>query len=156
MIQEPYRQALKGSLIVGFGLLGAFDGIIFHQLLQWHSVVMVPDRRLQIASDGIFHALTTVALVWGAVILWRSRELELAEGKATRLLWGGILMGGGAFNLIEGIINHHLLQIHHVKQGDPHELMYDLLFLASGALLLWLGWRMARPVMDEAVAVSQK
>lgn len=127
-----------GSFILGIGLLGAVDGIVFHQLLQWHSVYMYTHRHGQIISDGLFHALTIVALVVGAVLLWRAGHPKDIE-KGNRLLLGGILMGGGIFNLVEGIISHHILQIHHVKQGDPHELAYDLAFLASGAILLFIG-----------------
>lgn len=128
----------KGSFILGFGLLGAIDGIIFHQLLQWHSVYMHTDHQGQIFSDGLFHSLTVVALVVGAVLLWLAGHPSNVE-KGSRLLIGGILIGGGIFNLVEGIIDHHILQIHHVKQGDPNELFYDLAFLASGLILLSIG-----------------
>jgi uncharacterized membrane protein len=40
---------------------------------------------------------------------------------------------------VEGIINHHILQIHRVKPGDPNALAYDLGFLAVGLLLLIIG-----------------
>jgi uncharacterized membrane protein len=133
----------KGSFILGFGLLGAVDGIVFHQLLQWHSVYMHTDHHGRILSDGLFHSLTVIALVLGAVLLWMAGQPdELDRGR--RLLIAGILLGGGAFNLIEGIVNHHLLQIHHVKQGDPNELLYDLGFLASGAVLLLVGIMLRR------------
>lgn len=128
-----------GSFIFGFGFLGALDGIIFHQLLQWHSVYMATDRTGQIMSDGIFHFAVTITLIIGGVLLWLAgNPSNLSKG--VRLLVGWFLIGGGVFNLVEGIINHHLLQIHRVKPGDPNALAYDLAFLASGLLLFIIGY----------------
>ena len=52
---------------------------------------------------------------------------------------GSILIGFGSFNLVEGIIDHHLLQIHHVKAG-ANQLAWDLSFLGLGVLLVVGGW----------------
>ncbi|RXT15475.1 DUF2243 domain-containing protein [Ammoniphilus sp. CFH 90114] len=127
-----------GSFILGFGFLGALDGIIFHQLLQWHSVIMETDRQGQIVSDGVFHFAVTIALVAGGVLLWLG-DNPTDHARGIKLVIGGFLIGGGTFNLVEGIINHHILQIHRVKPGDPHALAYDLAFLASGILLILIG-----------------
>ncbi|MCM3123633.1 MULTISPECIES: DUF2243 domain-containing protein [Bacillaceae] len=127
-----------GSFILGFGFMGAMDGIIFHQLLQWHSVVTDTTRPGQIASDGIFHFGVTVALVIGGILLWLAgRPSEVSRG-VNRLV-GGFLTGAGIFNLVEGLINHHLLKIHRVKPGDPNALFYDISFLALGLLLVIAG-----------------
>ena len=131
-------KGITGSFVIGFGFLGALDGIIFHQLLQWHSVVMDTNRSGQIISDGIFHFAVTIALVVGGVLLWLAgKPTDLAKGVS--LLIGGILIGGGAFNLIEGITNHHILQIHRVKPGDPNAIIYDLSFLVLGVILIIIG-----------------
>ncbi|WP_077211029.1 DUF2243 domain-containing protein [Bacillus dakarensis] len=128
----------SGSFLMGFGFLGALDGIIFHQILQWHSVFMATDRPGQIVSDGLFHLAVTITLVLGGILLWTAgNPANLSKG--VRLLIGGFLIGGGTFNLVEGIINHHLLQIHRVKPGDPNALAFDLAFLAFGALLVITG-----------------
>ena len=52
---------------------------------------------------------------------------------------GWMLVGWGLFNLVEGVIDHHILQIHHVRAG-PNELAWDIAFLAFGAVLLMGGW----------------
>lgn len=44
------------------------------------------------------------------------------------------------FNFFEGIINHHILQIHHVRPGSPDELLYDIGFDVFGLLMIILGW----------------
>ncbi|MCM3664497.1 DUF2243 domain-containing protein [Mesobacillus subterraneus] len=127
-----------GSFVLGLGFMGAMDGIIFHQLLQWHSVIMQTDRPGQIVSDGVFHFGVTIALIIGGVLLWLAgRPTDISRG--LRRLIGGFLTGAGIFNLLEGIVNHHLLQIHRVKPGDPNALMYDLAFLAIGLLLVIIG-----------------
>ncbi|MBT2663733.1 DUF2243 domain-containing protein [Bacillus sp. ISL-45] len=138
-----------GSFTLGFGFMGAMDGIIFHQLLRWHSVVMETSRPGQIFSDGVFHIGVTVALVIGGILLWLAgRPSEISRG-VSRLV-GGFLTGAGIFNLVEGVVNHHLLQIHRVKPGDPNALMYDLGFLAMGLLLVIIGeaLRRKRPASD--------
>ncbi|MFS0863943.1 DUF2243 domain-containing protein [Fredinandcohnia sp. 179-A 10B2 NHS] len=142
-----------GSFIFGFGFLGALDGIIFHQLLQWHSVYMATDRPGQIISDGLFHLAVTITLVLGGLLLWfAGNPSNLSKG--IRLLVGWFLIGGGAFNLIEGIINHHLLQIHRVKPGDPNALAYDLAFLASGVILLLIGYLLRRNKNEHNAVLS--
>jgi uncharacterized membrane protein len=123
--------------------MGAMDGIVFHQLLQWHSVVMQTNRAGQILSDGLFHLAVTITLVVGGILLWLAgNPADLSRG--IRSLVGGFLIGCGIFNLVEGVINHHLLQIHRVKPGDPHALVYDLSFLALGGLLLLIGLMIKR------------
>lgn len=52
---------------------------------------------------------------------------------------GAILMGWGFFNVVEGLVNHHLLGIHHVRAGE-NQLGWDLAFLAWGAAMLLSGW----------------
>ena len=132
-----------GSFILGFGFIGALDGIIFHQILQWHSVIMAVDRPTQIASDGFFHLAVTITLVVGGILLWVAGNPTTIT-KGTRLVIGGFLIGGGIFNMIEGIINHHVLQIHRVKPGDPNALVFDLAFLTSGLLLFLIGYFIKR------------
>jgi uncharacterized membrane protein len=52
-----------------------------------------------------------------------------------------LLAGWGVFNLVEGIIDHQILGIHHVREGNQgYELAWDLAFLAFGAILLIVGW----------------
>jgi len=144
---DPRQRVFWGSFILGFGLLGALDGIVFHQLLQWHSVNMHTDRHGQIISDGFFHIFTLLSLLWGVSLLWTAEKPRAAN----RILWSGLLMGGGSFQLVEGIVNHHLLELHHVKPGDPHQLLYDLLFLAAGGVLLLAGMVCGKELEKEEV-----
>jgi uncharacterized membrane protein len=129
------------------GLGGFFDGIVLHQILQWHhmvSAVYPPDEvgRLQLNTlgDGLFHAATYLFVVIGLILLWRhaSRRHLVWSGK---LLSGTFLLGFGAFNVVEGVIDHQLLGIHHVNETVPREqwIYWDLGFLLWGAVMLLVG-----------------
>lgn len=137
------RLLVIGSFILGFGFVGAMDGVIFHQLLQWHSVIMETDRHGQILSDGLFHFAVTVTLVVGGILLWLAGN-PTDHSRGIRMLAGGFLLGGGVFNVVEGVINHHILQIHRVKPGDPNALAYDLIFLGIGIILIIVGQMLKR------------
>jgi uncharacterized membrane protein len=49
-----------------------------------------------------------------------------------------MLLGWGIFNLVEGAIDHYLLNIHHVVERLGLS-KYDHLFLASGAIFIIMG-----------------
>jgi uncharacterized membrane protein len=140
------RLASAGALI-GIGLGAFFDGIVFHQLLQWHNMLSGPvppttvdNLRINIFWDGMFHAFAWIVLVCGLSLLWTTARRG-GPDLQTRALVGAVVFGWGLFNLIEGTVNHHILEVHHVVHGD-HQLFADLAFLASGAALfafgLWL------------------
>ncbi|NJP37093.1 DUF2243 domain-containing protein [Alkalicoccus luteus] len=134
-----------GSFLLGFGFLGALDGIVFHQLLQWHSVIHDAPTNVQIISDGVFHFAVTLTIMAGALLLWLSGKPQ--EPKRAWMSAGGLfLIGGGLFNLVEGIINHHILQIHRVHPEAENPLLFDLAFLASGVILLGAGFLLRKKV----------
>jgi uncharacterized membrane protein len=53
-----------------------------------------------------------------------------------------MLAGWGLFNLVEGLIDHQLLTIHHVNSDNV--VLWDTLFLVLGAALLVGGLALAR------------
>ncbi|WP_186579002.1 DUF2243 domain-containing protein [Aquibacillus kalidii] len=131
------------AVILGLGLLGAVDGIVFHQLLQWHHMVLSPNIKLEIITDGFFTAAFSTLLVWGGIkIFYDARNNEL--GNSWQIFLAGMFIGGGVFNLAEGIIDHHILQVHRVKPNADNPLLYDLAFLASGLLLVIVGMLIKR------------
>lgn len=87
--------------------------------------------------DGLFHAFTWIMTVAGLALLWRAvkRPDALLSGKT---FGASLLLGWGAFNLVEGVIDHGILQVHHVVENGNH-LLWDMLFLASGILLSLVG-----------------
>jgi uncharacterized membrane protein len=135
-------------LLLGIGLGGFVDGIVFHQILQWHHMLSnerdyptttiggLEDNTL---ADGLFHAATWLAVVAGIWILWR-RTTDWQWAINGRTLCGWILVGFGLFNVVEGVINHQLLGIHHVRDDLGGPLSWDLGFLAVSCLLILAGW----------------
>jgi uncharacterized membrane protein len=144
---------VSAGILLGLGLGGLFDGIVLHQILQWHHLVTSagypPDSvaNLQVNTfwDGIFHAGTYVFTVLGLAVLWRYSRRSHSRWPG-KLLLASALMGFGIFNLVEGTINHHLLGLHHVNETVPREqwVYWDIGFLAWGAAMLAGGWLLLR------------
>ncbi|MFQ4141856.1 DUF2243 domain-containing protein [Chlorogloeopsis sp. ULAP02] len=138
---------IAAGIFLGLGLGGFLDGIVLHQILQWHHMLSSvrpltneSNIDLNMVWDGLFHAFDWLMTVVGVVLLWR------AGGKddipwSSYTFFGSLLIGAGLFNLVEGLIDHQILGIHHVKPG-PHQLAWDLGFLASGVLMILVGWMM--------------
>lgn len=146
---------VAAGLLLGAGLGGFFDGIVFHQLLQWHNMLSarlppdnLADAKTNMFWDGVFHAAVWLVTLLGVALLFHAgRRPEVPW--SGRLLAGGGLLGWGLFNLIEGVIDHHLLGLHHVMDHAANPLPADLAFLASGAVLIGAGagllWGEQRP-----------
>lgn len=144
------RPLIAAGLLLGAGMGGFVDGIVFHQMLQWHNMVSgwlpptnLVDAKINMFWDGVFHAAVWVMTGLGIVMLWH------AGGRADvpwsgRTAFGAWLLGWGLFNLVEGIIDHQVLGIHHVYEYAPNPLGPDLAFLASGVVLALLGLWLVR------------
>lgn len=144
---------VSAGILFGLGLGGFFDGIVLHQILQWHHMVSnagyPPDtvKNLQVNTlwDGIFHAATYAFVVAGLVMLWRTGRKQHLRW-SSKLLAGTLLIGFGLFNVVEGAINHHLLGLHHVNETVPREqwIIWDVGFLVWGAAMVLAGWLLLR------------
>lgn len=145
MKQAASMPLTSAAMILGIGIGGFTDGIILHQILQWHEMLsgkLPPDnllnKNVNMFWDGIFHLFTLAATAIGIYLLWKL----LANGnlnKSGYLLVGGMLLGWGLFNLVEGIINHHVLELHNVREFSPDRDFYNYGFLLFSVLLLILG-----------------
>jgi uncharacterized membrane protein len=144
------RPLVAAGLVLGLGFGGFFDGIVFHQILQWHNMLssVVPpidlvDMKYNMVWDGIFHAFTWSACLIGVVLLFHAARKPAAVWSGS-VLAGSMLAGWGLFDLVEGLIDHQLLGLHHVHPGI-HELAWDLGFLGLGGVgFLSLGFAIAR------------
>jgi len=68
---------------------------------------------------------------------------------------GLLLLGWGLFNVVEGLVDHHLLRVHHVRDDVSSPLPWDLGFLAFGLALVAVGVSLTRrPRVGEAVPVG--
>jgi uncharacterized membrane protein len=138
------------GVLMGAGLGGFVDGIIFHQILQVHNMLSsrIPPNDLVSAKinmtwDGYFHAAVWVMTAVGLYLLFRAGQRRDVPWSG-KILLGSLIAGFGLFNLVEGIIDHQILGIHHVVEYTDNKLPYDLAFLASGVILLLVGWMLIR------------
>ena len=143
-LQSNRRPLLVAGIVLGLGQAGFFDGIVIHQLLQWHHMFTnvetdrtVAGLELNMLGDGLFHLFDYLLTLTGIGLLWRVAIREdISHSTATFV--GALLIGAGLFDFIEGLIDHQILGIHHVKPG-PHEFAWDMGFLALGISLIMLG-----------------
>jgi uncharacterized membrane protein len=151
------RFPIAAGILFGLGLGGFFDGIVLHQLLQWHHMLSswypvntMENLELNTLWDGIFHATTYLFVLSGLFILWRSAHRRHLAW-SNKLLLGTLLLGFGIFNCIEGLIDHHLLGVHHVNERVPRSqwIYWDLGFLVWGAAMLAGGWAITRSGLRE-------
>jgi uncharacterized membrane protein len=146
------KPLIAAAAMLGIGMGGFVDGILFHQLLQFHNMlsgadyypktglppdVIVVNMEINMFWDGLFHVFTWIMTAIGLAMLWRVGERRDVPW-SRRTFIGGLSLGWGLFNLIEGTINHHILHIHHVTE-TPNHVMWDLMFLGSGVVLIGIG-----------------
>ena len=150
---------ISAGLLFGLGLGGFFDGILLHQVLQWHHMLTsagypatsVQNLEVNTLWDGLFHVSTYLFVVLGLLLLWRAAHRTHVRWSG-KLLAGTMLMGFGLFNLVEGIIDHQILGLHHVNEtGPPAQWIYwDIGFLVWGAVMLLWGWRLMQAGRQES------
>ena len=132
------------GILLGLGQAGFFDGIVFHQLLQWHHMFTnvessntVAGLELNTLGDGLFHLVDWLMTLAGLIVLWLAIRRDDVDLSSSTFI-GAFCIGAGMFNITEGILSHHLLQIHHVKPG-VHQLAWDLGFIGAGILSAIIG-----------------
>ncbi len=147
--------ARRAGILLGLGLGGFVDGIALHQIMHWHnmgSAVLPPTTldalRLNMRWDGLFHAAVWLCTLAGVYLLLGAARRGLPL-PGPRVFTGLLILGWGLFNLVEGLVDHHLLDLHHVRDLPVHQPLYDWLFLGFAGLgFIGLGWAMARPRPD--------
>lgn len=152
---------VSAGILFGLGLGGFFDGIVLHQILQWHHMVTsagyppdsVENLKINTFWDGVFHAATYVFTALGLYVLWRYARTKHIRWSG-KLLPGALLMGFGIFNVVEGLINHQLLGLHHVNETVPREqwIYWDIGFLVWGAAMIIGGWLLLKHGQEETRA----
>jgi uncharacterized membrane protein len=143
------RSPLAGAgLLLGISLGGFFDGILLHQILQWHhllsNVDAAQDLRVQLMADGLFHALMYLIAAIALHRLWRRRS-AVSQRDAGRMLWGRALIGFGLWHIADAVLSHWVTGIHRIKMDSPHPLVWDIAwFVVFGLLPAVAGWAVAR------------
>ena len=139
--------AAAPAFVFGLGVGGFVDGIVLHQLLQWHHMLSHTDGgdtktvaglELNTLADGLFHSAMWVLVVAAAVLAVRAR----GRGRFSpswRFHGGLVLAGWGAFNVVEGLVNHQLLGIHHVRDDLGGPVAWDIGFLCVSVVMAAVG-----------------
>ena len=129
---------------------GFVDGILLHQILQWHNMVSnwVPPTTLDAMEvnmmwDGLFHASVWGVTLAGVFMMWSAARRGDAIPSLQAFV-GQLILGWGLFNLIEGSVDHQILAVHYVRQV-PDYTVYNLAFLAVGGVgFVLIGWALMR------------
>jgi uncharacterized membrane protein len=145
------------GFILGMGFGGFFDGIVLHQLLQWHhlaSSVIPMDSVSGLEAntfwDGVFHIAMYGVAVLGVVLLWRALRRPGTRFDA-RLILSAIAIGFGVFHIFDSFVFHWLLNLHHICYGpnlvacDAGYFAIGVLLVLAGALALWWPRRQRQP-----------
>lgn len=99
---------------------------------------------MQLLANGLFHLLMYAVLAAGLALLCKARR-DFARDGAGRYLLATTLLGFGAFNVLDSVVFHWILQIHHIRMDAANPLLWDAAwFVVFGVLLVLLGWRMQR------------
>lgn len=145
------------GVLYGIGLGGFVDGIVLHQILQWHHLVSdvgaylttsVAGLRLNMLADGFFHVGSWLFVVGASIVTvaqWQQGRLP----PGWRFHLGGVLTGWGAFNVVEGLVNHQMLGVHHVRDDIGGPASWDVGFLLISAALILGGWLLQRAGQPE-------
>lgn len=147
---EERPQLTTPGILLGLGLGGFVDGIVLHQILQWHHMISSTERgststvaglEANTLADGLFHAATWLLTAAGVWLLWRN--VSRRGTTLDRELLGWLVFGWGVFNVLDEVVFHALLGLHHIREGT-NELAYDIGFLALGVAQIVVGWLLTR------------
>ena len=146
----PDRGALLPGVLLGIGLGGFVDGIVMHQLLQWHHMVSsqacCPADTLSgleenTLADGAFHAATWAITLVGSLVAVRAwRRGDLAP--SWRVHVGALVAGWGIFNLADTL--NHILGFHHIRDDIGGPIGWDIGFFVFAVVLVSAGYALIR------------
>jgi uncharacterized membrane protein len=95
---------ISAGILMGAGLGGFVDGIVFHQILQVHNMLSnrIPPNDLVSAKinmtwDGYFHAAVWVMTAVGLYLLFRAGQRRDVPWSG-KILLGSLIAGFGLFN----------------------------------------------------------
>ena len=139
-LQTDLKRSLTATLPLGIGMMAAIDEVIFHQILAWHHFFDWGTPAFSLLSDGLLHSGELIFFVLGFFMFADLRSRRKLNRTAA---WAGFVLGLGAFQLFDGIIDHKLLRLHQIRYVD-NVLLYDLIWNAFGLLLLLAGFLIYR------------
>jgi uncharacterized membrane protein len=98
------RSSIAPGVILGLGLGAFVDGIVLHQIVQWHNMgsARLPPTTLDavrqnLVWDGLFHAGAWVLTALGVYLLLRDARAGIAL-PGPKVFPGELVLGWGIFN----------------------------------------------------------
>jgi uncharacterized membrane protein len=126
---------LWSGILFGLGMVAFFDETLFHQLLHWHHFYDQSTTDVGLVADGLFHAFSWFATIGGLFML---ADLRRRNTLWMKRWWGGVLLGGGIFQLYDGTIQHKLLRLHQIRYVD-NVIIYDWVWNMLAIAMIVLG-----------------
>ena len=142
-----FTPIVTAATIIGFGMGGMLDGILFHQIFQLHH--MISDKveltttfgiKSNLFWGGLFLIWCWALTTYGIFYLWKSLSSPYTP-RSNLAFTGSFMVGWGLYLFIEGSVVHLLLRLHHVIEEWPRkeELIVDLIGVGIGFGMMILG-----------------
>lgn len=152
---------ITATTTLGIAIGGFIDGIFFHQILQWHEMlsnklppVTLMNKSVNMFWDGIFHAFCLIVAIIGICLMFRL--LLRKDIIVTKTAFnGGLILGWGIFNIVEGIIDHQILKLHNLREITTNVLAWNYGFLAFAVVLILIGSLMIKKGSPQRLYVRQ-
>lgn len=149
--KEFRKKNLWAGILFGLGFVAFIDETVFHQLLHWHKFYDKSTVAMGLVSDGLFHAFSWFATVGG---LYLAADLYRRNALWHKIFWGGKLVGGGAFQLYDGTIQHKVLRIHQIRY-DVDIVPYDIVWNGSAVIMIAAGLLLIHSANRDARGIRQ-
>lgn len=137
---------IAAATFLGLGMGGFVDGILLHQILQWHQMIsnwLPPDTlqnsKVNMFWDGVFHLGTWSLTAIGLTLLWRLIERRDVLFSTTVFV-GSLIFGWGLFNLMDSVFDHYLFGFHNVRENVPNPQIWNHGFLGLSLIQSTIGW----------------
>jgi uncharacterized membrane protein len=134
------------SMVLGIGMGGFLDGIVLHQIFQVHEMLSnkIPTtdyvgKSINMFWDGVFHFFCLIVVLTGIILMWKLLFRKDID-RSGKPLSGGLILGWGLFNIVEGVIDHQILKLHNVIELSPNHDIGNFAFLGISVSMLIIGY----------------
>ncbi|QDI90069.1 DUF2243 domain-containing protein [Salicibibacter halophilus] len=131
LVNDP-RTNLWSGILFGLGMVAFIDEALFHQLLHWHHFYDRLTTEVGLVSDGLFHAFSWFATIASLFML---AGLRKKNGFWFKRWWGGVMLGGGVFQLYDGIAQHKWMRLHQIRYVE-NVIVYDWVWNIIAVLMI--------------------
>lgn len=139
---RTFPTAARAGLLLGIGLAGLLDGAIARQIFGLHRPMgeqpfdIFESPRTSMVRDGVFQAAMWLITLLGIRLAlqekWKNPDADVLACHAA--MW----VGAGLFIVSESVVNHYILERHHLVTGHPWQMVFDLVFIGVGVgMMCW-------------------